>query len=206
MDPTGLISDGEVTSLLVTMARAITSQLNHEDVFKQTLETAMSLTHADETSIWLVDDMTGELFLEAEQGMQDKHIRHARLPVVDRPDDRGRGRGRCDRTGTRPEGDPVTGCVGTEGAGGRRPDPMHGDDPPNRGKSVAGGNAHGEARQEASPKTLGTKGGGQDARYRVGSSGPGMLASRSAGHARSATPRTGPGPPLRTGEPRGRAE
>lgn len=83
MEPTGLISDGEVTSLLVTMARAITSQLNHEDVFKQTLETAMSLTHADETSIWLVDDMTGELFLEAEQGMQDKHIRHARLPVVD---------------------------------------------------------------------------------------------------------------------------
>jgi hypothetical protein len=68
---------------LAQIAKAITSRLNLDDIMRQALTMAMSLTSADEASIWLVDEETKELFLEAEQGIDNDKIRRMRLPVTD---------------------------------------------------------------------------------------------------------------------------
>lgn len=73
----------DLADALTQIAKAITSQLNLEDVLNQITETAMSLTSAGETGIWLVDENTGELFLEAERGIEDEKIRLMRLPIDD---------------------------------------------------------------------------------------------------------------------------
>ncbi|MEK7327455.1 MAG: FHA domain-containing protein, partial [Chloroflexota bacterium] len=54
---------------LIPIARAIISKLDFNEVLKQTLEITMAVTSADEVSVWLVDDQTGELFLEASRGI-----------------------------------------------------------------------------------------------------------------------------------------
>jgi two-component system NtrC family sensor kinase len=68
---------------LKQMAKAITSQLDLEEVLNQALEMTITLTTAREAAIWLVDDRSDELFLEAEYGIEDAAIRYMRLPVVD---------------------------------------------------------------------------------------------------------------------------
>lgn len=66
---------------LPAIARSITSQLTVKDVLKQTLVMVMTYMPSDEVSIWLVDEHSGELFLETEQGMDDQQVN--RLPVAD---------------------------------------------------------------------------------------------------------------------------
>lgn len=68
---------------LAQIAKAITSRLNLDDILRQALTMAMSVTSADEVSIWLVDEETEELFLEAERGINEDQIRRMRLPVTD---------------------------------------------------------------------------------------------------------------------------
>jgi len=80
---TALHSKTDLADALLPMARAITSQLTVEEVLKQTLELTIALTEVDEASIWLVDEKTGELFLEADRGIADEQIRHMRLSVTD---------------------------------------------------------------------------------------------------------------------------
>lgn len=63
------------------IAKAITSQLDLDEVLNRVVETAMLLTSAGETGIWLVDEDTGELFLEAERGIEDEKVRRMRLPI-----------------------------------------------------------------------------------------------------------------------------
>ena len=70
-----------LANALARIARAITAQLNLEEVLNKVTETAMALTAAGEIGIWLVDDRTGELFLEAQRGIHDEHIRRMRLPL-----------------------------------------------------------------------------------------------------------------------------
>jgi signal transduction histidine kinase len=85
--PTGytaaLRAETDLVDLLSPLARSITSQLTIDDVLKQALQKTISLTGVDEASIWLVDEQTGEMFLEAEQGIENEQIRHMRLSVVD---------------------------------------------------------------------------------------------------------------------------
>jgi signal transduction histidine kinase/pSer/pThr/pTyr-binding forkhead associated (FHA) protein len=69
-----------LTEALSQLAQAITSQLDIEQVFNRITETAMHLTQAGETGIWLVDDQTQELFLRAQRGISDEHIRLMRIP------------------------------------------------------------------------------------------------------------------------------
>ena len=59
-------------------------QLALEDVLKQSLEMTMGAVKVDEVSIWLVDETSGELFLEAERGIKEEHIHRMRLPVLRR--------------------------------------------------------------------------------------------------------------------------
>ncbi len=66
---------------LLKVAKSITSQLDLDEVLNQIAEMAMSLTSAGETGIWLVDELTGELFLEAERGIKDERVRRMRLPI-----------------------------------------------------------------------------------------------------------------------------
>lgn len=66
---------------LSQIAKAITSQLDPDAVLNQVVETAHVLTSAGETAIWLVDEQTGELFLEAEKGIEDEKIRRLRIPI-----------------------------------------------------------------------------------------------------------------------------
>lgn len=74
---------GDLGDALAQLAKAITSQLDLDEVLDQALEMAMRLTAAGETAIWLVDNVTGELFLEAERGIEDETIKRMRLPVTD---------------------------------------------------------------------------------------------------------------------------
>jgi signal transduction histidine kinase len=67
--------------ILPTIARSITTQLDLKEVLKQALDVVMAYTPADEVSIWLVDEQSGELFLEAGRGMDQEQIQ--RLPVAD---------------------------------------------------------------------------------------------------------------------------
>lgn len=76
-------SDGEpdVTEALVQVAKAITSQLDLDDVLNQVADTAQALTSAGETGIWLVDEDTGELLLEAQWGIGKERTKQMRLPT-----------------------------------------------------------------------------------------------------------------------------
>ena len=71
----------DLVDALSQISKAITSQLNLEEVLNQVVTTAMTLTSAGETSIWLVDDATGELFLEARKGIDDTKLRRTRMPI-----------------------------------------------------------------------------------------------------------------------------
>lgn len=70
----------DVTEAMAQIAKAITSQLDLDDVLNQVAETARALTAAGETGIWLVDEDSGELELEAQRGIVDERVRRTRLP------------------------------------------------------------------------------------------------------------------------------
>lgn len=69
------------TDALAQIAKALTSQLDLDQVLNKVIETAYVLTDAGETAIWLLDEQSGELFLEVEKGIEDEQIRRMRLPV-----------------------------------------------------------------------------------------------------------------------------
>ena len=71
----------DLADAMTEIAKSITSQLDLDEVLNQVVEAAMTLTSAGETSIWLVDETTGELFLEAERGIEDEAIQRLRLPI-----------------------------------------------------------------------------------------------------------------------------
>ena len=71
----------DLVDALAQIGKAITSQLNLDEVLNQIVATAMSLTDAGETAIWLVDEATGELFLEARWGIDDAKLRRTRMPI-----------------------------------------------------------------------------------------------------------------------------
>jgi signal transduction histidine kinase len=73
----------KLADALKKMAKAITSQLDLKEVLNQALEMTISLTNAREAVIWLVDECSDELFLEAEYGIEESAIKHMRLPVID---------------------------------------------------------------------------------------------------------------------------
>jgi len=73
----------DVGDALAQLAKAITGELDRDDVLSQALEMAMGLTSAGEAAIWIVDEQTGEMFLEAERGIEDDEIKLMRLPVSD---------------------------------------------------------------------------------------------------------------------------
>ena len=71
----------DLVEALAQIGKAITSQIDLDEVLNQVVATAMSLTAAGESSIWLVDEATGELFLEARRGIDDAKLRRTRMPI-----------------------------------------------------------------------------------------------------------------------------
>ncbi len=71
----------DLADAMTEIAKSITSQLDLDQVLSQVVDAAMTLTSAGETSIWLVDETSGELFLEAQRGIEDEAIRRMRLPI-----------------------------------------------------------------------------------------------------------------------------
>ncbi len=81
MQTTPLKNRPDLVDALAQIGQAITSQLDLDEVLNQVVSTAMTITSAGETSIWLVDEATGELFLEARKGIDDTRLRRTRLPI-----------------------------------------------------------------------------------------------------------------------------
>jgi signal transduction histidine kinase len=109
--PTGqtqmLRERADLGDALSQLAKAITSQLDLDDVFNQALEMAMGLTDAGEVAIWLVDEQTGDLFLEAGRGIESEEIMRLRLPVSDSLAGEVIETGKARRTNRRTEGDQI---------------------------------------------------------------------------------------------------
>ena len=61
----GLEDKADPAQALSQIAKAVTSQLDLDEVLSQALEMAVMLTEAAEATIWLVDESTGEIFMEA---------------------------------------------------------------------------------------------------------------------------------------------
>jgi len=70
----------DLAAVIPSVACAITGQLQREEALKQALEMTLALTEASEAGIWLVDERTGELFLETGMGINNDQI--TRLPVA----------------------------------------------------------------------------------------------------------------------------
>ncbi len=68
---------------LVQIAKAITSQLDLEEILNQIAETVMVLTSAGETGIWLIEEKSGDLFLEVTHGLINAPDLPIREPNVD---------------------------------------------------------------------------------------------------------------------------
>ena len=69
---TALLQDkASLSDALIEMARAVTSQRELDDVLNQALQLARSLTTADETAIWLVDERSNELILKQKRACRE---------------------------------------------------------------------------------------------------------------------------------------
>jgi two-component system, OmpR family, phosphate regulon sensor histidine kinase PhoR len=65
------------------IGRFVTSTLDLEIVLKSVVESAVDLTGAEEGSLLLLDEFTGELFMQAARNFQEDFVRTFRLPVHD---------------------------------------------------------------------------------------------------------------------------
>jgi len=69
--------------ILYTLGRSVTSLLDLELVLNRVVEAAVYLTGAEEGSLMLIDEETGDLYMRAARGVGDKHARGFRVRVED---------------------------------------------------------------------------------------------------------------------------
>lgn len=68
---------------LAELARSINSSLELDSVLQAVVEAAVQMTNADEGSLLLVDENTGEMYMRASRNFQDEFARTFRLPIQD---------------------------------------------------------------------------------------------------------------------------
>jgi two-component system phosphate regulon sensor histidine kinase PhoR len=68
---------------LTRVAKAVTSQLALDEVLSEVVDLAVTMTRADEATLWLVEEETQEMWIEAQRGVDDETARRTRLAVVD---------------------------------------------------------------------------------------------------------------------------
>ena len=95
----------EMDVILAEAARAITTQLTLPDVITKVIEAARLFTPADEVSIWLVDEMTGQLYLESSYGMNNQHV--VQMPVANTLAGEAIRLGKPQRSNRRADGSPI---------------------------------------------------------------------------------------------------
>lgn len=77
----GLKQKANLAEALAGMAKVIVSQRNPEEVMDRALASAMELTSATETAVWIIDDSTGDLFLQSHRGMGDEAAANMRFSI-----------------------------------------------------------------------------------------------------------------------------
>ena len=73
----------EKLRILHTLGMAIASAMDLEQVLTRIVEAAVFITEAEEGSLLLLDEATGDLHLRAQKGLGDKYARGFRMPVQD---------------------------------------------------------------------------------------------------------------------------
>ena len=73
----------EKLRILHTLGMAIASAMDLEQVLTRIVEAAVFITEAEEGSLLLLDEETGDLHLRAQKGLGDKYARGFRMPVHD---------------------------------------------------------------------------------------------------------------------------
>jgi two-component system NtrC family sensor kinase len=68
---------------LTRLGRQITSSLSLDSVLAAIVDAAVELTGAEEGSLLLIDEATGELYMRAARNFQEDFVRTFRLPVTD---------------------------------------------------------------------------------------------------------------------------
>ncbi len=68
---------------LQRVGRTVTSLLDLDNVLTAVVDSAVELTGAEEGSLLLLDDATGELYMRAARNFQDDFVRKFRLPIRD---------------------------------------------------------------------------------------------------------------------------
>ena len=68
---------------LTRVGRSVTSVLDLDGVLKAVVDAAVELTGAEEGSLLLLDETTGDLYMRAARNFQDEFVRTFRLPIRD---------------------------------------------------------------------------------------------------------------------------
>src|SRR5271157_897560 len=68
---------------LARLGRSITASLDLDSVLSAIVDAAVELTGADEGSLLLLDETTGELYMRAGRNFQEEFVRTFRLPIKD---------------------------------------------------------------------------------------------------------------------------
>lgn len=68
---------------LTRLGRQVTASLDLDNVLASIVDAAVQLTGAEEGSLLLVDETTGDLYMRASKNFQDEFVRTFRLPITD---------------------------------------------------------------------------------------------------------------------------
>lgn len=68
---------------LQRVGRSVTSLLDLDNILTVVVDSAVELTGAEEGSLLLLDEITGELYMHAARNFQDEFVRKFRLPIHD---------------------------------------------------------------------------------------------------------------------------
>lgn len=78
-----LLKQLDLLDELGKVGRSITASLDLDYILTTVVDTAVEITQAEEGSLLLVDDETGELYIRASRNFQDEFVRTFRLPIKD---------------------------------------------------------------------------------------------------------------------------
>lgn len=81
---TGALNKTDFPDTLLSIGKNFSSLLRRDDILNQMLDLSVAVTSANEAAVWMIDEQTGELFLEAGKGTGDELARRISVanPVV----------------------------------------------------------------------------------------------------------------------------
>ena len=72
-----------ILEALQRVGQSVTALLDSDSVLKAVVDAALELTHAEESSLLLLDDATGELYMRASRNFHEDFVKTFRLPLRD---------------------------------------------------------------------------------------------------------------------------